>query len=43
MMPMVKIISFLFKTETGKNRAGNKINKIERGRDKWIKRVGGRV
>ena len=43
MMPMVKIISFLFKMETSINRVGNKINKIERGRDKWIKRVGGRV
>ncbi len=43
MMPLDKIISFLYKMEGGKNGVGNNQREGEREREKRIKGVGGRV
>ncbi len=44
MMPLVQIIFYLYKTETGKNGVGNKRERErEREQEKRTKRVGGRV
>jgi hypothetical protein len=44
MMPLAQIISYLYKTEKGKNGVGNKQERErEREQEKRIKRVGGRV
>ncbi len=44
MMPVIKIISYLYKMEAGKNRVGNKEERgREREREEQIKRVGSRA